>query len=480
MACFKLYLIACLTFFFFGEIGAFFTPQTSIVFRKSVSQIQQQPNYLNQNYKKIPLQMASSVPSAREPKKDWPFWFILPIAPYQKRDTLVEEVVKGKIWTFDQVQGILYVIVPIRMTVVKMESGGLFVYAPVAPTEEVIRELRKLEAEHGPVKHIVLPTLGLEHKVFAGPFSQKFPKAEVWYTPGQYSFPFKLPLSWLGFGFNQKVKELPRDGQSTTPFFPEFDYRLIGPLLSKNKIGGYGEAVFFHKNTKTLLVTDVVVQVSTEIPKIIEKDPRALLFHARDNALERVEDTPAVRAKGWRHLQQFALFFQPSSLETVELGPALEEAKKSPMKELGWGGLYPFVWNKDDSASFKALQAKGGLLVAPILQTLLLNRQVDKVVAWKDEVAKFPFERIIPCHLKNNIKATPNDWLEAFSFLEDVDSLPGILKPNQLLQEDLDFLYTAEEGLVKAGTLFPKDEKVPSRPLTLPQKISRVLKNVSG
>lgn len=94
-----------------------------------------------------------------------------------------------KVWTFDQLQGILYVIVPVRMTVIKLEKsegGGLFVYAPVAPTAECLAMMRGLEAEHGPVRHIVLGTLGLEHKVFAGPFAQRFSQARVWFTPGQY------------------------------------------------------------------------------------------------------------------------------------------------------------------------------------------------------------------------------------------------------------------------------------------------------
>lgn len=94
-----------------------------------------------------------------------------------------------KVWTLDQLQGILYVIVPVRMTVIKLEDsegGGLFVYNPVAPTGECMAMMRKLEAEHGPVRHIVLGTLGLEHKVFAGPFARRFSEARVWYTPGQY------------------------------------------------------------------------------------------------------------------------------------------------------------------------------------------------------------------------------------------------------------------------------------------------------
>ncbi len=48
----------------------------------------------------------------------------------------------------------------------------------------------------------------------------------------------------------------------------------------------------------------MVVKVEDEVPEIVCEDPRPLLFHARDNALERVEDTPEVRLKGWRRIVQ--------------------------------------------------------------------------------------------------------------------------------------------------------------------------------
>jgi len=51
------------------------------------------------------------------------------------------------------------------MTVVAMETGGLSVYAPVAPTEECLGLLRPLIREHGPVRFIVLPSVAVEHKV---------------------------------------------------------------------------------------------------------------------------------------------------------------------------------------------------------------------------------------------------------------------------------------------------------------------------
>src|SRR6476619_388187 len=96
----------------------------------------------------------------------WSFWPAVPLYPYGKRRTIRKEVVKNTIWTFDQVQGILYVVVPIRMTIVNLEAGGLLIYAPIAPTPECIRLVNELVANHGDVKYIILPTVsGVEHKV---------------------------------------------------------------------------------------------------------------------------------------------------------------------------------------------------------------------------------------------------------------------------------------------------------------------------
>ena len=46
----------------------------------------------------------------------WRFWQLVPLYPYGKRRTLRKEILKDTIWTFDQMQGIFYVVVPIRMT----------------------------------------------------------------------------------------------------------------------------------------------------------------------------------------------------------------------------------------------------------------------------------------------------------------------------------------------------------------------------
>ena len=109
---------------------------------------------------------------------------------------------------FDQLIGIYYVHVPIRMTVVAMESGGLFVYAPVAPTKECLALLQELIDQYGPVRNIVLPSVAVEHKVNAGPFARAFPSAEFYAVDQQYSFPIPLPSLFLGLP--RWTKPLPR------------------------------------------------------------------------------------------------------------------------------------------------------------------------------------------------------------------------------------------------------------------------------
>ena len=37
----------------------------------------------------------------------------------------MNEVVPGQVWTFDQLQGLLDVLVNVRMTVVALQNGGL-------------------------------------------------------------------------------------------------------------------------------------------------------------------------------------------------------------------------------------------------------------------------------------------------------------------------------------------------------------------
>ncbi len=380
----------------------------------------------------------------------WPFWPLVPLYPYGNRRTLRTEIVKDTVWTFDQVQGIFYVVVPIRMTVVRLAAGGLLVYAPIAPTRECVRLLRELEAQHGAVQYIILPTVsGLEHKVFVGPFARQFRTAQVFVAPHQWSFPLNLPLSWLGLplGRTQPLPEQPQDA----PFADEFDYAVLGPIHLG--VGPFEEVAFFHRRSHSLLLTDSIVSIPAEPPPVVQLDPFPLLFHARDRASEVPEDKPVNRLKGWQRIVLFAFYFSPGALEVPPWGNVFAEARQvGDRSRRNYFGLYPFRWKPGWEQSFEALRQDGRLLVAPILQKLILNRAPQQTLDWAARVAGWDFHRILPCHLDAPLLADSRQFRRAFTFLEK--PLPTAGTPSAALPEaDLELLNRLDHGFSRRGIL---------------------------
>jgi len=377
---------------------------------------------------------------------DYGLWGILPLGTYKTKKTLLKEIVPDSIWTFDQKFGILNVQVPIRMAVVKLNGGGLFIYNPVAATPECVDMLKELIKKHGPVKHIVVGSVALEHKAYAGVLAQKFPTADVWLAPGQYSFPVNLPNPFLGYP-SARTKIVPERFEDAPADWNEnFDFLTLGPFKSRD--GAFSETVFRHKASKTLIVTDTVLEVTEEVPEILELDPSPLLYHARDTVTQVVEDTPETRKLGWRRVALFGLYFTPSAIDIKPADVAFNERREDINSD--FLGIYPWDWVRDDKVSFDAL--RGGLLVAPILQTLILNRTPVQCLDFADTVSKWDIERIIPAHFKNDLKYGGKDYRAAFSFLEATGVPKGLPNP---LAGDLQFLRESEEGLMDSGAIVP-------------------------
>ena len=385
--------------------------------------------------------------------QDYGLWGILPVGTYKRKPTIRETIIPGKIWTFDQKFGILNVQVPLRMTVVKLSSGGVFVYNPIAPTREMLRLLQEVTREHGEVRHIAVGSVALEHKVYAGNFAQKFPNAKVWLTPGQYSFPANLPNPFLGFP-SSRTFAMPRSiDQAPAELQSDFDLAVLGPIISRD--GAFAETVFFHKDTHTLIVTDTCLQVTDEVPPIYDTDPAPLLYHARDTVTDIVTDTPATRVRGWKRVCLFGLFFMPSAITIKDVSTALNERR--PDINPDFAGIYPWDWDGDEEASWKGLTGEGKPLVAPILQVLLLNRSPVEVLDFADRVAQWPITRIIPAHLKNDLKFSGKDYRAAFGFLEESGVPPGFPRP---LDADLQTLRDAEVSLLESQAIVPAPPKV--------------------
>jgi len=345
-------------------------------------------------------------PGSSDPRDErWAWWPLLPLYPYGRRRTLVRELVPGQVWSFEQLQGVYYVAVPIRMTVLKLREG-LLVYAPVALTAEVRRAMAALEASHGPVRTIVLPSSsGLEHKLPVPTMARAFPDAEVWVTPGQWSFPLPLPLTWLGFP-SRRTRVLFDDG---VPHGDELHWSALGPL--DLGLGTFMEAACLHLRSGSLLVTDALVSIGSQPPPVFALDPTPLLFHARERGHEPLLDDAERRRRGWWRLALFASYLRPASLAVPPLLETLRDALAQPQRSTrNHFGLYPFRWPAGWEAEFEQLIAtqSDGLQVAPVLERLVFPRCRTQLSRWLRDLAGLPeIRRLVAAHHEAPVDCSP-------------------------------------------------------------------------
>jgi hypothetical protein len=209
---------------------------------------------------------------------------------------------------------------------------------------------------------------------------------------------------------------LPVDS-SNTPFYAEFDYRMLGPI--DLNLGQFGEVALFHRRSQTVLVTDTLISIPQEPPPILEIDPYPLLFHAKDQARAPILDSPENRRKGWQRICLFALYFQASTLEVAKFSQAVQEAQQAwDRSAKAFWGIFPFQWLSRWPQSFQQLRGNGRLLVAPILQELILNRQPQQTLDWAEQITQWNFNRLIPCHFDAPLAVTPPQFRQAFAFLD--------------------------------------------------------------
>eukprot|EP00850_Spirogloea_muscicola_P021041 SM000234S07901 [mRNA] locus=s234:193965:196156:+ [translate_table: standard] len=321
--------------------------------------------------------------------------FPYPLSPFLERQTLRYELQPGVMWGFEQEQGLGFssVTTNVRMTVVLLASGGLWVHAPIAPTRQCLQLLSELGAD---VEHIVLPTFAYEHKVVVGPFSRKFPRAAVWVAPSQWSWPLNLPPAFFGIFPKGILRSSGDTSAPPPPWADEIEQKFFkSPEVG---IGPYVEVAFFHKATRTLLVTDAVVLVPPEAPKVVR--PQNLLAAAqnglavqilskgKDVSTVPVPDSPVARRRGWQRMVLQILFFGPANLLEPE-------------------------------ESFQKVSNR--LIVSPVVKTLVFSKVPEQAKAWVESIAQdWNFKRIIPAHFAAPINARPGDFRAAFSFLDEL------------------------------------------------------------
>ena len=316
-------------------------------------------------------------------EQKWSWWPLLPLYPYGRKRTIFRELVPNQIWSFEQLQGIYYVAVPVRLLVVRVKNE-LMIINPLPPTDELLRDIDVLVKKIGPVKTIVLPTAsGLEHKIGLPALARAFPNAKIWVCPGQFSFPFQLPFDWLGIP-SDRTNILLADG---FPYEDFCEWISLGPI--DIGLARFQEICCFHKPSKSLLVTDALVGIEETPPELFDLDPTPLLFHSREKGSEELIDTPIARRKGWLRLVLFASYLMPEKLEIPKIKEIFGNSFKPNLRnKRSHFGIYPFSWQKGwELSAMKIVGKKTPLIqIAPVLERLVFPRARKAYISWLNKV----------------------------------------------------------------------------------------------
>jgi hypothetical protein len=120
-----------------------------------------------------------------------------------------------------------------RMTIVRLSDGGLWLHSPVAADPELVAAVEAL----GPVRHVVAPNKF--HHLYVHEWIERFPYATSWAGPQL--------AERVGLRFDQQLGD-----QAEACWAVDLDQLIFGG----SKI--LPEVVFFHRKSKTLIVTDII------------------------------------------------------------------------------------------------------------------------------------------------------------------------------------------------------------------------------
>ncbi|MGH7024687.1 MAG: DUF4336 domain-containing protein [Caulobacteraceae bacterium] len=123
---------------------------------------------------------------------------------------------------------------PTRMTVVRLPGGGLWLHSPTSPSEPLVRRVEQL----GPVRCLIAPNNF--HYSWVLDWKARFPEAGVWGPPG-LPRPARRALSPL-----RSLGEVADPAWAST----------LDQFLVRSNV--LNEAVFFHRPTRTLVLTDLI------------------------------------------------------------------------------------------------------------------------------------------------------------------------------------------------------------------------------
>jgi len=130
---------------------------------------------------------------------------------------------------------------PLRMTVIRLRNGGLWLHSPTRWTPELHEAMERI----GPVRHLVAPNTA--HWSFMREWQDHCPMATAWGAPGLRE---RRQVRKAGLRLDHDLLELPPQA---------WEDEIAQAVVPGG--GGFREVAFFHQPSRSLLLTDLVINL---------------------------------------------------------------------------------------------------------------------------------------------------------------------------------------------------------------------------
>lgn len=156
--------------------------------------------------------------------------------------------IDSNLWVAEQPLKYFGLEVGTRMTLIRLTNDKLMVISPIKMNEAIINQLNQL----GEVSYIIVPNL--YHHLFVADFKLYYPYAKIWAVSGLEHKRPDLPIDQI----ISEDKNFLLDGVKyvLVQEFNTLDIKGYSPL---------NECVFFHPQSRTLIVTDLVFHIDNQV-----------------------------------------------------------------------------------------------------------------------------------------------------------------------------------------------------------------------
>ena len=204
---------------------------------------------------------------------------------------------------------------PVRMTVVRLKDGGLLLHSPTRYTAELGQALEAL----GPVRHLVAPTIA--HWMFLKDWQRTYSEATSWGVPALRG---RAQVRTSGVRIDTDLGD-----EAPVAWADDIQQGMV-------RGGGFEEAWFLHKASRTLLLADLIENLEpAKLPPITAAAMRATMA-TRETSAVHVRAALALGGSVAREVIKAMLATDPARVIFAHGKPFTDDAAAQLRRAFAW------------------------------------------------------------------------------------------------------------------------------------------------